>query len=304
VELLVVIAIIAILIGLLLPAVQKVRDSAARTQCANNMKQIGLAQHNYHNTYNSFPCGVKYTFPYYYYSWMAQLLPFVEQDGAWSQADTWSRGTTYAFQWWPWGDFWDNPTTPANPVLGVLVKTWTCPADRRTELVKQIDMSGNGDFQATAFTAYLGNAGIQGDFGGEQDGVLDLKNGYIEDPHRFADITDGSSNTIFVGERPPSLDLYYGWWFAGAGFDGSGLGDVLMGAREVNYANALGCPPTKVGFQQGSLRDPCDQVHWWSLHTGGGNFLICDGSVRFYDYGMNKILPQLCTKDGGEVVDY
>jgi prepilin-type processing-associated H-X9-DG protein len=230
---------------------------------------------------------------------MAQMLPFVEQDNIWMTADTWARGTTYAFQWWPWGDFWDPQTTPANPALGMRVKTFECPADRRSELVKQIDMSGNGDFQPVSFTAYLGVAGIRGDFAGGQEGIFAF-NTY----HAFKDITDGSSNTLMIGERPPSTDLFYGWWFAGAGYDGSGIGDVLLGAREYGYATALGCPSSKVGFQPGRIDNPCDQVHFYSLHTGGGNFAMGDGSVRFYDYAMDEVLPQFCTRNGGEVFNY
>jgi hypothetical protein len=108
-----------------------------------------------------------------------------------------------------------------------------------------------------------------------------------------------------VGERPPGPGITYAWWFAGAGYDhNSGIGDVLLGAREYGYAAALGCPLSKVGFQPGNANDPCDVVHFWSAHTGGGNFLNADGSVRFYDYGMNSVLPQLSTRNGGEVADY
>ena len=114
-----------------------------------------------------------------------------------------------------------------------------------------------------------------------------------------------------VGERPPSNDLYYGWWFAGAGHDNSGSGDVVMGAREWGYASDIGCPLSKVGFQPGDLRTFCDQAHFWSLHSGGGNFLRGDASVVFWPYSADSnptsnAAPRsaffaACTMNGGEV---
>jgi prepilin-type N-terminal cleavage/methylation domain-containing protein/prepilin-type processing-associated H-X9-DG protein len=301
IELLVVIAIIAILIGLLLPAVQKVRDAAARMQCANNMKQMGIALHAYHGVANQFPAGVVSNGDkvYPYWSWMALIMPFWEQDNLYRQAETWAKtGAPGSYQYWPWGGFWLSPQTPANPALGTKVKTLICPADGREDTL--LPGSSWGGVGNVSFTGYLGVSGISGDNNNKtnlaQIGIL-----YSKSATRFGDIIDGTSNTLMVGERPPSSDLYYGWWFAGAGYDGSGTGDVVMGARELGYASSLGCPATKVGFQPGKFSDFCDQAHFWSPHTSGGNFLMGDGSVRFTNYSADTVLPQLCTRAGGEV---
>ena len=302
IELLVVIAIIAILIGLLLPAVQKIRDAASRMKCSNNLKQMGLALHNFHDTYGKLPQGVenpgerptKYYHPYW--SWLAQMMEFYEQDNLYRVADTWAHGTTYQYQWWPWGGFWLSPPSPPNPALSVLLPLMQCPADNR--VFSTIDGGG----MMVALTSYVGTGGLRSDYY-SQPAPQDKSGVFrVATAKKLLDITDGLSNTLMAGERPPSVDLYYGWWFAGAGYDGSGCGDVILGAVEIGYASSMGCPVTKVGFQIGDINQPCDQVHFWSLHAGGANFLRCDGSARFLTYNVTApVFQAMMTANKGEV---
>src|SRR5262245_47469332 len=135
IELLVVIAIIAILIALLVPAVQKVREAAARTQCGNNMKQIALGTHSFHDVWKALPPGVTRSGGNprinEYWSWMALILPYVEQTPLFNTADNWQKQNVAAYTngtapyfWWPWGDFWTSPpyaTAKPNPALSVPV---------------------------------------------------------------------------------------------------------------------------------------------------------------------------------------
>ena len=353
IELLVVIAIIGVLVSLLLPAVQKVRESANRTQCLNNLKQIGLALHNYHDTFNRFPPSVdEAIYPVgpakvfqaprvgwtTYWSWLALIMPYIEQQNDYNQAYQWAQqdpvaGTTAwtaagSWYWWPWGDFWDNPPRSVqNPAVGTPIKIYICPSEPRNIWVENITVTYNGSTTTSpiAYTEYLGVDGIQGQdassppnptwAAGDKSGIL-VSSGWDQLRRtNIASVTDGLTNTLMVGERPPSVDLTFGYIFGG-GFDGSGVGDMTLGAREVIYAanvptagvsqdynGALVCPAYKVGFQPGKINDPCDQVHFWSWHPAGANWLWGDGSARFIQYSMNDVLPQLCTRNGGEVVN-
>ncbi len=122
---------------------------------------------------------------------------------------------------------------------------------------------------------------------------------------RFADIVDGTSNTLLAGERPPSPDFWFGWWYAGAGEAGTGAGDMVLGARELNVnasTYTAACPVGPYSFKPGKIQEMCDVFHFWSLHDGGANFLFCDGSVRFLTYSADSILPALATRAGGEIV--
>jgi hypothetical protein len=232
---------------------------------------------------------------------MALMMQFYEQDNLYKVADQWAHSGPGNYPWWPWGDFWNTPpTSPPNPALAYTNRLVECPADNRSQLSTSLPgFDYNGGAQPVAFTAYVGVAGTSGDFSNQpSNGILFWKSAI-----RFADITDGTSNTLMAGERPPSADLWYGWWFAGAGWDGSGVGDVVLGAQEYNYAASLGCPSSKVGFQPGNVNNNCDQPHFWSMHTNGGNFLCGDGSVHYLTYGISlTVLTQLCTRNGGESV--
>ena len=124
-----------------------------------------------------------------------------------------------------------------------------------------------------ALTSYLG---VSGTDLGSRDGVLYAERRVL----RLTDITDGSSNTLLVGERPPGADLAYGWWYAGPGQDLTGSGDVTLGVRERNVALPGACPDGPYQLA-GRLTEQCDLFHFWSPHAGGANFLLADGSVRF-----------------------
>ena len=173
-----------------------------------------------------------------------------------------------------------------------------CPSDSRVDLV-----SGAGTSSAAALISYLGvNGRNQFKEAGGQDGIL-----YVNSSVKMTGITDGTSNTLLVGERPPSNDLYYGWMWAGSGDSPYfGTTDVVLGVRD--RAGSPGAAPDF--FRPGDLNDPTNihRYHYWSLHTGGGNWLLADGSVRFITYAAGTataaggtVLEAMASRNGGEV---
>jgi len=305
IELLVVIAIIAILIGLLLPAVQKVRAAAARIQCSNNLKQMGLGLHNYHDTYGTLPQGQRpyanpgtSTDPYEgSWTWLAYILPFVEQDNLYKQAKAFSASG--GSNWYAW----------YNTACPTKMKIYTCPADPRGTQVYQGASSG---IQDQALTTYLGNSGTTST---SFDGVLYGSATTAEGSKvKLVDIADGTSNTILVGERPPNSNLEFGWWFAAYGYDGRGNGDCVMTSNDLaianyfiaNYSSSPNLPcdkpaAQKIGLQTGNPLVGCDAAHYWSFHPGGAQYLMGDGSSRLVSYPNNTIMAALSTRAGGEV---
>jgi prepilin-type N-terminal cleavage/methylation domain-containing protein/prepilin-type processing-associated H-X9-DG protein len=232
IELLVVIAIIAILIGLLLPAVQKVRAAAARMQCSNNLKQMGLAMHGYHDTNNMFPAAFGRPSNW---GWGVYLLPWLEQ------------GNLY------------NALDPLNTTLAINANTtkklsvYTCPSDSGDPI--------NHYFSGYANSNYAVNEQIC-DGGG---GCL------------MKDITDGTSNTLLIGERDTRNQTGALW--AGRDTTPAGVGVSTVIGRptwplNTKYQGGLPCCA-------GDTATGCTRFAWSSLHTGGVNFVFCDGSVHF-----------------------
>jgi prepilin-type N-terminal cleavage/methylation domain-containing protein len=278
IELLVVIAIIAILVGLLLPAVQQVRGAAETAQCKNNLKQIGIALHNFHDANEHLPAPRgTHTAPQYlfteYRGWMCDLLPYIEQDGL--------ASAMYTVPWY--NGFFATYNIP--------VTNYLCPSDPRNLLSIP---NGNG-----AMTSYLGVTGSDNDvnlqFNGPTNGIFNISTGGI----RLTDITDGTSNTVMVGERPPAADLFLGWWPVSDY-------DTLLSTRQLygDPFGASGCVFPGL-FGPGSPNGPCDgdSNHFWSFHFGGGNWLFGDGSVQFLPYSASAVTIPLGSRNGGEVVE-
>jgi prepilin-type processing-associated H-X9-DG protein/prepilin-type N-terminal cleavage/methylation domain-containing protein len=280
-ELVVVIAIMGVLIGVTLAAVQRVRGAAARAKCQNNMRQIGFALHHYHDARGGLPPGLTSGAsgnPYPYVSWLTRLLPYVEHGDLWRQTeDAYARDA----------NFLDDPP---HICLSTWVPLYTCPSDGRTQGFGETPTG-----KRVAFTSYLG---MEGTNQFTADGVL-----YADSHVRFGEVLDGLSNTLMVGERPPSFDLRLGWWYAGWGQSQDGSAEMVLGVREKNYWNNGGsCAPGPYHYGPGRASNRCDVFHFWSPHPGGANFLFCDGSVRFLSYSADPIMPALATRAGGEHV--
>jgi prepilin-type N-terminal cleavage/methylation domain-containing protein/prepilin-type processing-associated H-X9-DG protein len=330
IELLVVIAIIGVLIGLLLPAVQKVREAANRTYCGNNLKQMGLALHSYHDGNHAFPQVYRPVSPpdptappgtgSYGASAFTLILPYIEQNNLYQQIDT-TLAALSSFN-----------MPPANPAYATPIKTFLCPSapgsstvDYSAELTNSFGNFGIavGSPAGLVFgrTDYAPDAGMSADIPG-----ISINAGASiicqppDGPVSFAGITDGSSNTILIvedagrpgwygskglvtqagsytaGRNGPAPQGGGAWadplnYIATNGSDSSGSGIAAGG-------NFLGIPPAPWSCANGCSNDS----EIFAFHTGGSNALFGDGSVRFVRNGLSMpLMSALLSRAGGEV---
>ena len=313
IELLVVIAIIAILIALLVPAVQKVREAAARTQCINNMKQLGIGIHGYHDVHKRIPPnathilynwtgssvsidGVTYTGDRnipgkYTWTWIARILPYIEQGNLATRHDI-PNGTL--------GN--------AQPGLGAIIPVLTCPS--ATERPNPATTWANTGWNQVAMGLinYKGVSGSNWGINGlgsstfttafpvaDPDPAIDRRgldrgNGifYRSDGARrlaLNGITDGTSNTFMIGEAMHSHDQHCGGW------------------AMPNYVNGTCAIPLNYPDAGKTFTNWPNRYSFKSNHSGGGNFCLADGSVRFVQEGINiQTYRALATIRGGETV--
>jgi len=280
IELLVVIAIIAVLIAMLLPAVQQARESARRTECKNNLKQLGLALHNYEGTHSVYPPGVLGTTSVssttnLLHTWPTLLMPYFDQGTASGQ---------YVFEL-PYDHATNAPTVKRT------LKVMLCPSQPDRNPVSNL----------WGQCHYAANAGTQPD---QNDGVL-----YNLSSTSSSSIPDGMSNTLAVGEI--SYDL--GGWARGAmNSGGGGGGGGTGGGGSQGFARAVlrwwqaaaSCARPGINPPVTTCNSSCERkFQFSSIHSGGIQILMLDGQVRWLNENVDSgVMRKLVTRNGNEVV--
>jgi prepilin-type N-terminal cleavage/methylation domain-containing protein/prepilin-type processing-associated H-X9-DG protein len=318
VELLVVIAIIAILIGLLLPAVQKVRAAAARTQCSNNLKQMGLALQTFNDEHGRLPAAlihsgratthgppyqgpeVNYSGqPYlvYNHSGFVALLPYIEETPLFRQYNYAFRASASSPYAMPVA-----PHSAANDaVAAAYIKIYTCPADENPPPVVTRNPGNSGDFYemvSARRSNYLFSTGYTTDYSDDWANIPRRYRGAFGNNGATAvgRVSDGTSNTIAIGESLQQMHAYstvFGpYWGSGTHTSVHGWGWANGTQPNYPYGPCAPNPSEKCTYAWG----------FSSNHTGTTNFVFLDGSVRgIADSVSLSTWAAICTPDGGEV---
>lgn len=285
IELLVVVSVIGILVALLMPAVQSAREAARRSQCENNLKQIGIALHNYHDVSRSMPMGAHVRT----YSWgsLLSLLPYVEQANLYGTVDFDEQNCCL----WIKQQQQAGRDQPGN----VRIPAYICPSDPNSDRTLLSGPTGPLPASGDCGVVYPGNyLGVSGETGigypacytnieATTDGSGMM---FTRSSTRLRDVTDGTSNTLLFGERGLPNDLGWGW--------------VMCGGSECEqYLSVVnGLVPATNG--------PTSSVtvsNFWSWHPGGVHFLFADGHVRLLSLNTSyNVLKSLSTRAGNETV--